>query len=288
MTTKNHRSRVLQRFRWWRRGQSPDEEEPVVNEPLLWHDYTQDVCTAKKQTLKLTEPIGNLTFHVHFRRLRCAKQRAQHAEEETVDAVPTTTQTRQSLAPSEAVAFFNAAASVPADSMPNRTRFATDPAGNIRRLDAPRAKQDYFSISRSITWQGKIKNRLQVWLALWLLQMILEECSRHGNLYAMNRFALKVHEAKMNLHDSTSSEKSEEVLNQSSGYDAGFASRCYYSSKVYTSITAHVLAEVLLELPIGILLMCKGASFLQLLQMIPLPKIMRTEEGSALPNMRVS
>lgn len=131
-------------------------------EPLVWHDYTADVCSSKKQTLKLAEPIGNLTFHVHFRRLRAAKQRAHHVEEESaVDTAPSI-QTRQSMVLSEATAFINTAAALAADAVPNRTRFATDPSGNIRRLDAPRAKQDYFSISRSVTWQTKIVSRLQV------------------------------------------------------------------------------------------------------------------------------
>jgi hypothetical protein len=49
-----------------------------------------------------------------------------------------------------------------------------------------------------------------------------------------------------------------------------------------------LLAAALLELPIGILLMGKGAYFSQLLQMILFPKSMRIGEGSALPNMRVS
>jgi hypothetical protein len=173
MKTTNRRSTILQRFLWWRRGQSFDDEENVANLPLLWHDYTQDICTVKKQTLKLTEPVGNLTFHVHFRRLRCAKQRAQRAEEEPVDPVPATTQARQSMAPLELAELFNPSASALADSMPNRTRFATDPTGNIRTLDAPRARQDYFSISRTITWQCKINSRLQVWLALWRLQGVV-------------------------------------------------------------------------------------------------------------------
>lgn len=125
----------------------------------------QDVCSSKKQTLKLTEPISNLTFHVHFRRLRAAKERAPHAESESGVDTATTAQTRQSMAPSEAAAFINTAATLAAaDAVPNRTRFATDPSGNIRRLDAPRARQDYFSISRSITWQTKISSRLQVCL----------------------------------------------------------------------------------------------------------------------------
>lgn len=162
MSSTSRRTRFL-RLRWWRRGKRAEDEveAPVVKEPLVWHDYTQDVSTSKKQTLTLTEPISNLTFHVHFRRLRCAKQRAHHADEESCDTAPTI-QTRLSMAPSEAATLINAAASAAADAVPNRTRFATDPAGNIRRLDAPRAKQDYFSISRSIPWQSRIVSRLQV------------------------------------------------------------------------------------------------------------------------------
>jgi hypothetical protein len=137
-----------------------------------------DVISSKKQIIKSVGPVCNLAFQIHFRRLRAAKRRVMATGEEEDTTKPAATQptTQRNTGPqNDLQALANAATQALAAEKevgPNMTKFATDPVGNIRRLEAPRPMQDYFSISRRITWQSKLQSRLQVCCWFWIVVFV--------------------------------------------------------------------------------------------------------------------